>query len=117
MKQCNLDYLKSITPNDNDFAIQVLTLFLQDTPISLQGIKDELKAENWVAIHSYTHKIKPSIEIVGLPKKLVDELFQINDFAKSETNTDKISDILISFEKGLVDVIKELEEALIEMKA
>jgi hypothetical protein len=48
MKLCNLDYLKSITPKSNAFAIQMLKLFLQDTPEAIKNIDYAIKSSNWL---------------------------------------------------------------------
>ena len=71
MKICNLDYLKSVTPGSNAFAIQVIKLFLQDTPIEIEKIKAGLTNSNYEEIYKFDGKkinLPRSKEII--PNKL-----------------------------------------------
>lgn len=116
MKLCNLEYLKSITPGCNSFAIQVIKLFIQETPFSLNGIKNGLSTSNWEAIYEHSHKLKPSFTIVGLPQEIIDTIFKINEFSKAETNTNEIADLVTFLDEEINKVYADLKICLIEME-
>ncbi len=112
MKICNLDYIKNITPGSNTFAIQLIKLFLDDTPKSLQAITTCLENENWEELYRNTHKIKPSLEMLGLQQEIIDALLQIDHYAHTKTHTEKIPD-LIAFFMAKTDLI--FEELTVEL--
>ena len=116
MKLCNLDYLKSVTPKSNAFAVQMIRLFLNDTPESVKNINNALKAANWLEVHKNAHKIKPSVIMLGVPQRLIDNLLTIIECAKTETDTYKIARNLFNFEEGMAKVYLELEKAVEEME-
>jgi hypothetical protein len=116
MKLCNLDYLKSVTPKSNAFTIQMIKLFLRDTPVAVNNINEALKNQNWLEVHKNAHKIKPSIIMLGFPQRLIDSLLTIIEHAKTENETHKIARHLFNFEEGIAKVYKELEDAIEEME-
>ena len=116
MKFCNLDYLKSVTPKCNSFPIQMITIFLQDTPDSITKMKAALKSSNWVEVHKNARKIKPSIIMLGASKTLLDNLLHIIDHSKSEVETHTISSYLLKFEEDMLKLYFELEEALKDLE-
>lgn len=116
MKLCNLDYLKSVTPGSNAFAIQMIKLFLDETPTSMTAIKKGLENSNWEEVYSFAHKIKPSVTILGLPEELINALLKINVYSKSQTNLDEIAGLFELFDKGLNDVYIDLRSSLEEIE-
>ncbi len=116
MKLCNLDYLKSITPKSNAFAIQMLKLFVQDTPEAIKNIDAAIKNSNWLEVHKNAHKIKPSVLMLGLPQRLIDSLLAIIEHAKTEKDTHKIARHFFNFEDGMKKVFIELNAAIEEME-
>ena len=116
MKFCNLDYLKSVTPKSNSFPIQMIKLFLQDTPDSIKKMKVALKSSNWSEVHKNARKIKPSIIMLGASKTLIDKLSHIIEIAKSEEETQQISTYLPELEEDISKIYVELEEAVKDME-
>lgn len=116
MKLCNLDYLKSVTPGSNAFAIQMIKLFLDETPASMSAIKKGLETSNWDEVYSYAHKIKPSVTILGLPEELINALLKINVYSKSQTNLEEIRGLVELFDKGLNHVYDDLRLSLEEIE-
>ena len=116
MKLCNLDYLKSVSPKSNTFVIQMIKLFLKDTPEAIENINKALKAENWIEVHKSAHKIKPSCLMLGIPQRLIDSLLAILEHAKTEKETHKIARHLFNFEDGIKKVYIELEDVIEEME-
>jgi HPt (histidine-containing phosphotransfer) domain-containing protein len=117
MKLCNLDYLKSFTPNDNAFAIQVLELFLKETPATIDKMKRSLAASDWVELYKEAHGVKPSVELAGVPESVLEALMKIIAYSKSTTDTDQIPALLQYFEESMQRIYAELETAIAEMKA
>jgi hypothetical protein len=116
MKHCNLDYLKSIIPEDNSFAIRIVELFLEDVPVSMKSIREAAAVSDWVEVFTHTHKIKPSIQLVGVSEKVMESLLKIIAYARSESETEQIPGLIAYLDEVLNQVYVELAEALVELK-
>jgi hypothetical protein len=112
MKLCNLDYLKSITPKSNAFAIQMLKLFVNDTAEAIKNIDTAIKNSNWLEVHKNAHKIKPSVLMLGFPLDMTEALLNILKYSQSGKNTDKIYDLFKLFETKISSVYYELDQEL-----
>jgi HPt (histidine-containing phosphotransfer) domain-containing protein len=116
MKICNLDYLKSVTPGSNAFAIEIIKLFLQDIPESITVIKTELQNANFEGIYKHAHKIKPSITMVGAPAATSDAILKINELAKAESELEQITELTSYLESELEKIYADLSDSLKEME-
>lgn len=115
MKICNLDYLKSVTPGSNAFVIQIINLFLQDTPVEIEKIKTSLASFNYEEIYKHAHKIKPSLSMVGVPQETFEILLKINEYAKTNTNIEKLKELIPLLESEISKVYIDLKESLAEL--
>ena len=115
MAICDLTYLKNITPGNNTFAITVINMFLKDTPTSIEGINQALQDKNWQDLYKHAHKIKPSIEMIGLPKPLTEALIKMNEYSRNETNLEELVNSSNFFIQSMDEIYNDLKEALIEL--
>jgi HPt (histidine-containing phosphotransfer) domain-containing protein len=101
MLQCNLDKIKNITPGNNAFPTQIITLFLSDTPKSIENAKKALEQNDFQQVYANIHKIKPSIIMVGVPDGTLQLVLSINENTKKKyefrTYTRKIKTIRTRF--------------------
>lgn len=115
MKTCNLNYLKSISPESNNLIINIITLFLNNTPQSILIIKDAIAISDWDTIQKFTHKIKPSLSILGLKKEIVDTFLKINELSKGKKNLEEINSLFDFFETEIEKVYLELHYELTKL--
>ena len=116
MTTCNLDYLNKMTSNNPAVISHIIRLFLENTPKSIERIKNGIKTSNWPEVHESSHKMKPTIEMLGLPSDLTQIILTINEAAKTETNTNQIKPLIDTFEKALNKIYIELEELLLQLE-
>ena len=116
MSICNLEYLKSVTPGNNAFPIQIIELFLSDTPKTILKIKEALEVSNWVEVYAHAHKIKPSISMLGFSGEIIEALLKINEFSKNCTNLDQIPALFYSLNQELEKAYAELQIELLQLK-
>ena len=115
MKICNLEYLKSISAESNELTINIINLFLKNTPVSVLAIKNAISTSDWENIHKFTHKIKPSLTIIGLNSEIIGEFLKIKEFAKEKKNLDQINTLFIDFETEIEKAYVELEQELAKL--
>jgi len=112
MKPYNLDYLKTHSPNNPKFVIDIVNMFLSQTPQYLAEMKKCLADTNWVGLHGNAHKIRPSIHLIGMSKNITADVKQIEEYCKELKNLDLIPSLFNNVELAFLEVYKELEEEL-----
>jgi hypothetical protein len=116
MKYCNLKYLRDVSPKSNSFAVEMISLFLKDTPDAIKNMKEAANNEKYFEIYKNGIKIKPSFQMLGLPSDLFNYLTEILELSNAMKDLDKIKYRLESIERGLVPVYKELEQEVFALK-
>ena len=65
-KDVDLSTLYEIADGSNEFIVESITMFLDQTPQLLQSIEDAITASDWVATASASHKIKSNLGFFGM---------------------------------------------------
>ncbi|MCG2616029.1 PAS domain S-box protein [Terrimonas sp. NA20] len=87
----NLSFLNEM--DDSDYFCEVLRIFLETTPVMLDEIKEGLLYENLDMVSKISHKLKSSLGILQMNSMLA-MAADIEQHAKAQADTNKISDIL-----------------------
>ena len=116
MIKCNLTQLLSITPNEYDFPIQILTLFLKDTPKCIENAKISFKNNEIDNVYKNIHKIKPSMIMIGLPEESLELVLKINEYIKNNVNLELLEELLNQLSIDLNEVYIYLEPELERLK-
>lgn len=66
MEQADLSYIFSICDGDIAFMTEMVNTFLRDTPELVQSLGENIEKEDWEQAARLAHKIKPSMQFVGL---------------------------------------------------
>ncbi len=92
----SLDYLANISDNDTDFMIDLMDLFLIQTPLEINLILEAIKVTDYANIYKYCHKIKPTFLMFGFA--YANNLFNVleND-AKQQIDIFCIKEKFIAF--------------------
>ncbi len=112
MKFCNLDYLKSISPDNPKFMKEMIQLFLKKVPQSIEEMNKFLIAADWHNLGEHAHKIKSNIQTMGIKKEILDAAKQIEDNCKYQKHLDLMPSLLLEIETEFNEVYKELEKEL-----
>ncbi len=113
----DLSYLEEITGGDVEVIIEMITLFLDETPAQLELLKEKAANKDWDSVAAGAHRVRPTFLYVGsleLHKKTSD----VERLSKKRERLNLISGYIDSLEKGfneikgsLTNKKKELEEA------
>ncbi|MBP6586370.1 MAG: histidine kinase, partial [Flavobacterium sp.] len=79
----NLAKVYALSDNDPEFVNQILTLFVTEVPVDLIQIKLGIKTKDHKLAYSYAHKIKPSLDLLGM-NVAFEEILQIEAWTKAE---------------------------------
>jgi PAS domain S-box-containing protein len=107
----NLDFLKEISENNDQFFVEFIQMFLQNTPASISEIENAISNQNWEAIRQAAHKMKPSFNYVGL-KELSGISAKIEDLAKRNEDMEMIKTNIEQIKKVCEIAYTELEHEI-----
>lgn len=111
IKFTNMQFLKEISENNEQFYREFIQMFLANTPNSINEMVKANDTQNWEALRQAAHKVKPSFNYVGL-KDLNVAAAKIEECAKAKENLGLIPVLLKQINEISVIAFKELEEEL-----
>lgn len=107
----DLSYLRDVSSGSNEFMIEMIELFLEQTPAYFEQLNKFIAEENWARVAEIAHKIKPTLAFMGADAAK-ESMANIESKARSLTNTNSISPAF----KSLYVFSEELYNKLIEVK-
>jgi len=107
-KHIDLTYLKELSNGSNEFIIQMITIFLKETPLAIENIEKYLNTSNWDALKAAVHKVKPSFSFMGI-KELEGIVNSVEKYSETKTNLDQIPEMVSKIKTVLNAAIQELE--------
>lgn len=64
----DLAFLYEIADGSDEFIVDSITMFLDQTPQLLDTIASAIAAHDWVTAASASHKLKPNLGFFGMPQ-------------------------------------------------
>lgn len=108
----NLDYLRSVSGNNEEFIREMVSTFIQTVPGILEDMNQAMEREDWMKLSRLAHQIKPSFTLMGLDVLRTDIVF-IEENSKNGTKLNDVVKIGQEFLRKCKIVIPELsKEAL-----
>jgi len=105
----NLSKVYELSDNDPEFVLQIVTLFVTEIPEDLAEIKEGIKKMDHKHAYAYAHKIKPSLDLLGL-KVAFEEILQVEAWTKAEGEKKEIKETFKSVKSQVEDAVKELKK-------
>jgi PAS domain S-box-containing protein len=108
-KVTDLTFLIKRTKSDPLLMSEMISLFLGQTTSLLKEMKEGLKTQDWKMIYAITHKIIPSLSIVGIDSSYIEMTKTLQENARNETNVNEIERSADTLDSILAKACKELE--------
>ena len=105
----NLAKVYAISDNDSEFVNEILTLFVNDVPEDLAQIKEGIKKKDHKHAYAYAHKIKPSLDLLGM-NVAFEEILQVEAWTKAEGKRKDIEHTFDSIKTQVKEAIKEIKK-------
>lgn len=112
----DLSYLNEVSSGNSEFIIEMIDIFMQQTPVYVQQLTDAIAKKDWTAIAQVAHKIKPTLGFMGIDSAR-DIMVQIENDARNQENYESIvfnftqsSDVFSTVYSKLEEIKKELLE-------
>ncbi len=110
LKCTNLDFLKQRTKSDPSLMMEMISLYLEQTPALIKIMNQSLLSKDWNLLYTTVHKMIPSFSIVGISADFENMAKKIQEYASTRKQTDKIHDLVIQVENVCNRACDELEE-------
>jgi PAS domain S-box-containing protein len=117
VKCIDLDYLMHLTKSSPALMIEMISLYLEQTPPIIQDMKKGLLNKDWDLLYHATHKIIPSFAVMGISSDFESMARKIQEYASSQKQTDGIPILLNKLEKVCAQACAELKEESIIIKS
>jgi len=111
-KLYNLDYLRSVSGDNEEFIREMVLTFTQTIPPILEEMKTALHNEDWKQLARMAHQIKPSFTLMGLTSMRGNIVF-IEENSKNGTRLEELPWTVLDFIRTCQALLPELaNEAL-----
>ncbi len=116
-KSCiNLAYIIHLTKSDPKLMMEMISLYLEQTPPLISAMKQSLENEDWVGLYASVHKMIPSFSMMGIHADFENMAKKVQEYASSQKQEDNISDMVLKISDVCTQACKELEEEFNRIK-
>ena len=105
----NLAKVYALSDNDPEFVMQIIILFVTEVPEDLKQIDLGIKTKDHKLAYSYAHKIKPSLDLLGMTVAF-EEILQVEAWTKAEGKRTEINDTFASIHRQIEKAVKEIKK-------
>lgn len=105
----DLSYLKDVASGSDEFMIDMIDLFLDQTPAYFEQMEQFITDEDWSKVADIAHKIKPTLAFMGVDSAR-ESMAEIEQNARNVINLETISPAFQLLKEMSVHLYKQLEE-------
>ena len=87
--EIELSYLKEVASDNTEFIIEMIDIFLAQTPDYVQSLSTAVETSNWSKIAEMAHKIKPTLAFMGV-NEARDKMASIETRARDKESYEEI---------------------------
>ncbi|KZS40218.1 hypothetical protein AWE51_04480 [Aquimarina aggregata] len=114
IKTCDLSFLKKTFDNDKEIIQSVLQIFIDETPLDYQKLKDAVYQNDMVTSKQIAHKLKSSFKTIGLSHQT--QLLQKIEQNSAQNNDSKvILELFKQLEESFPQIIKDIKLSIKEL--
>lgn len=105
----DLSYLKDVASGSDEFMIDMIDLFLDQTPAYFEQLEQFIMEEDWSKVADIAHKIKPTLAFMGVDSAR-ESMAEIEQNARNVINLETISPAFQLLKEMSVQLYKQLAE-------
>jgi PAS domain S-box-containing protein len=109
LKYTDLDYLIRRTKANPVLMMEMISLYLEQTPPLISVMKKSWKEKDWSSLYSAVHKMIPSFSIMGINTNFEDMARKVQEFAKNQQQSEGISELVQQLDEVCTQACVELE--------
>jgi len=115
-KCIDLKYLNDRTKSNPDLMMQMISLYLKQTPPLIRTMKQGLKDKDWNQLYAAVHKMIPSFSMMGISSNFENMAKQVQEFASKQLESEAIPEMVSQLENVCNQACKELKIELDAIK-
>ena len=112
----DLTYLHKITKSDSKIMMEMINLYLNQTPTLINEIKESMLNSDWNQMKASAHKIIPSFTIMGINKEFETVALKIQKFAENQASQDNIQELINTLDEACSEACVELLQFHTQLK-
>jgi PAS domain S-box-containing protein len=112
IKCTDLVYLNQRTKSNPKLMMEMISLYLAQTPPLIDTIKQSLAEQNWQLLGAAAHKMIPSFSIMGISPDYENIAKKIQEFTIAQEKNEGIHELVLQLEEVCLQACIELEEEL-----
>ncbi|MBW6491275.1 MAG: response regulator [Lentimicrobium sp.] len=116
VKCTNMDYLIKRTKSNPGLMMELISLYLKQTPVLVLAMKQSLHDKDWDALQAAAHKMIPSFSIVGISQDFETIAKKVLEYTRSRQQMDVIPEMVLQLENICFQACEELEEEFNSIK-
>ncbi len=116
VKHTNLSYLMHRTKSNANLMMEMISLYLEQTPPLISTMKQSFYDKDWDLLQAAVHKMIPSFAIMGISTDIEEMAKKVKEYANTQEQEDGIHDLVLHLEDVCLQACKELEEELNNIK-
>jgi PAS domain S-box-containing protein len=89
--------------------MEMISLYLEQTPPLISIMKKSLREKDWQALYAAVHKMIPSFSIMGINIDIENMAKRVQDYASAQQQEDGIQDLVLQIESICAQACLELE--------
>ena len=110
IKYINLEYLHHRTKSNPILIMEMISLYLAQTPPLISTMKQSLAEQNWQLLGASAHKMIPSFSIMGISSNFENMANKIQELATAPEKTEEIHELVEQLEEVCLQACTELQE-------
>ncbi len=110
LKCIDLNYLNHRTKSDPILMMEMISVYLIQTPPLVSAMKQSFQDKDWDSLHAAVHKMIPSFSIMGISSDFENMAKRIQEYAGVQQQTLGITDMVLQLENVCAQACLELEE-------
>jgi PAS domain S-box-containing protein len=108
-KYTDLKYLILRTKANPVLMMEMISLYLEQTPPLINVMKQSWKEKDWKSLYASVHKMIPSFAIMGISTNFEEMARKIQEYAKNQQQSEGISGMVLEIENVCLHACEELE--------
>jgi len=116
VKCTNLDYLNIRTKSNPQLMMEMISLYLEQTPPLIRAMKKGLLEKDWKALHAAVHKMIPSFAIMGMSVDYENMARKVQEYAGTLQQSDSIKKMVNQLGSICTQACDELETEFNKIK-
>lgn len=104
----DLSKLTEISRGNNNFIQKMISIFVEQMPVNIQDLKNAYEQKNLIAMAATAHKMKPSIDNMGI-ESLKNTIREIEKQGKANEYSKTLPDLINKIEKTLQSIVSTLK--------